>query len=436
MTSKLAIHGGPKAVTESLPAWPIVDDDDRKAVLGVLESGHWWMYGPRSDTPGAWRSQVEQFEREFADFHRVKHGIAVSSGSVALEVCVRSMGIKAGDEIITTPYTFIATATCILNMNALPVFVDIDPDTYNLDPRKIEEAITPRTKAILPVHFSGELADMDAINAVARKHGLKVLEDASHAHGAALDDGRSPGAFGVAGTFSFQESKNLTCGEGGMILTNDDAFADLCWSLRHYGRDRTGAWYGHSRIGWNGRMTEFAGGLLRSQLKKLPAQIATRQENVNYLYKRLAELPGQPLRPVKLSPRGKTRSHHLVMLRFNAPAWDGVTRDAFLKAAVAESLPMFAGYSHALYRNPLFDNTDFSSRNSPYMCGREKAIDYRAFAARCPVTERACKEEAVWMTQVPCLGSRKMMDQIADGVAKLHEHRRELMAINEPAGAR
>ncbi len=173
--ARLALFGGPKTVHRAFPSWPIWDRDDKDALLGVLQSGKWWMYAYGEAELGADadaapdRSQVVQFEEEFARLHRVKHGIAVTNGSMALDICMRAIGLEAGDEVITTPYTFFATSGCILNMNALPIYVDIDPKTYNLDPARIEEAITPRTRAVLPVYFGGELADVDAIARIAAR---------------------------------------------------------------------------------------------------------------------------------------------------------------------------------------------------------------------------------------------------------------------------
>ena len=278
--TQLALFGGPKAVQKPFSSWPIWNEDDKATLMDVLESGKWWMYAYGEAELGSelderhQRSQVEQFEEEFAQLHQVKHGIAVTNGSTALDICMRAIGLDAGDEVITTPYTFFATSGCILNANALPVYVDIDANTYNLDPTQIEAAITSRTRAILPVYFGGELADVDAIARIAAKHGLKVIEDAAQAQGVSLRSGRYAGSFGEAAIFSFQASKCLTSGEGGLILTNSDAMAEAAWSLRHYGRSKDGLWYEHHRLGWNSRMSEFQGALLRTQLRRLPEQNA------------------------------------------------------------------------------------------------------------------------------------------------------------------
>lgn len=430
--SQLALFGGPRAVTRALPSWPIWDEDDKRAILEVLESGKWWMYaygeaelGSDDGTAGQ-RSQVEQFEEEFAALHRVKHAVAVTNGSAALEICMRAIELEAGDEVITTPYTFFATSECILNANALPVYVDIDPETYNIDPGRIEEAITPRTRAILPVYFSGELPDVDAISRIAARHGLRIIEDAAQAQGVSLRGGRYAGSFGDAAIFSFQASKCLTCGEGGLILTNSDEFADAAWSLRHYGRTKDGLWYEHHRLAWNCRMTEWQGALLRTQLRRLPAQNARRMANVEYFFDKLEQIDG--LTPVTLHPDGQTRSHYLVMLRYDRSAWGGLSRERFLEAMNAEGVPAVGGYSFLNFENPIFDTLDLSSPKSVYMMGRTAPVDYRGFAEKCPNAVRACREEAVWLMHELFLGEVSHVDMILDAVFKIKDSCGDLLS--------
>jgi dTDP-4-amino-4,6-dideoxygalactose transaminase len=412
--SKPALLGGPKAVTEPFPSWPIWDDEDKRAVLGVLESGKWWMYGYGEQELGGEaggrrpRSQVEQFEEEFAALHRVLHGIAVTSGSTALDICMRAIDLHPGDEVITTPYTFFATSSCILNANALPVYVDVDPHTYNIDPTRIEEAITERTRAILPVHFAGELCDMEAIGRIATRHGLRVIEDAAQAQGVCLKGRRYAASFGEAGIFSFQASKCLNCGEGGIILTNSDEMADRLWGLRHHGRTRQGLWYEHHKLGWNARMTEWQGALLRTQLRKLPDQNTLRMANVRYFFDGLRRIGG--LTPVKLHPDGETHSHYLVMLRYDASAFGGLPRERFLEALNAEGVPASGGYSFCSFENPLFRNLDLAL-----------PIDYRGFAEKCPNAMRACREEAVWLMHNLFLGQTRHVDMILEAVGKIRE---------------
>ncbi len=227
MSTQLAIDGGTPIRTAPFPAWPIYDEREERNLLEVLRSGQWGIGG----------SKVAQFEQRFAEYQGAAFGVCVPNGTLALQMALNTLGIGPGDEVITTPYTFIATASAVIQQGAVPVFVDIDLDTYDIDPRWLEAAITPRTKGIVPVHLAGRPADMDAIMDVARRHGLRVLEDACQAWGAEWR-GRRVGAIGDLGAFSFQSSKNVAAGEGGMVITNDEALGELCWSLHNVGRVR------------------------------------------------------------------------------------------------------------------------------------------------------------------------------------------------------
>jgi dTDP-4-amino-4,6-dideoxygalactose transaminase len=230
MIGNLAINGGKPVRTEPFPAWPVFDEREIEAVSEVARSGKWGCLAG---------NKVHQFEREFAAFQQARHGICVVNGTAALQIAMRAIGVGSGDEVITTSYTFIATPNAPLSLGAVPVFVDIDPATYEIDATKIEEAITERTKAILPVHIFGCPADMDGILDVARRHNLAVAEDACQAWGAEWK-GRRVGALSDLGTFSFQLSKNITAGEGGIIVTNDDRLEEMVWSLHNVGRRKGG----------------------------------------------------------------------------------------------------------------------------------------------------------------------------------------------------
>ena len=279
MNEKLARDGGTPVRTAPFPTWPVWDGADEKALLEALRSGVW---GRNAGT------QIEAFEEEFAAFQGTKYCIAVVNGTCALELGLRVLDVEYGDEVIVPSYTFVATPAAPLFLGAIPVFADIDPDTFELDPASVEAAITPRTKAIIPVHIAGQPPDMDGILAVAAKHNLRVLEDAAQAHGAAWRD-QGVGGVGDLGSFSFQSSKNLNAGEGGAICTNDQELAELTWSLMNVGRLREGAWYQHERLGWNYRLSEFHGALLRAQLTRVPEQMARRESNARYLDTHLAE---------------------------------------------------------------------------------------------------------------------------------------------------
>ena len=298
-SQKLAIHGGAPYRTAPFTSWPIHDEAEAKAVADVANSGKWWRcaYGAgelekKSADQVAGRSRVEVFEERFAAAHRAKYGIAVTNGSAALDIAVRAVGVQPGDEVITTPYTFVSTSMCIMNNFGVPVYTDIEADSYNMDAGQIESLITERTKAILPVHFSGNLCDMERIMAIARKHGLPVIEDAAHAHGVEYKGEKFAGTFGDLSCFSFQESKNLPTGEGGMLLTDSDELYERAFSMHHLGRLPEEVWYKHFHQAWNCRMNEFTAAIGIVQLDRLFEQNARRMENHTYLMGKLAELPG------------------------------------------------------------------------------------------------------------------------------------------------
>ena len=430
--AQLALNGGTPLRTAPFPKWPIVDQRDEEMVLEVVRSGNWWMYSYGADELAETvqgTSKVEQAEQAFADMHHVKHVFATTSGSASLEIACRALGLGPGDEVITTPYTFFATTECILNAMALPVYVDIEADTYNINPDLIEDAITDRTKAIMPVHFGGALAQMDRINEIAQQHGLKVIEDAAHAHGASLKDGRWAGSLGDIAIFSLQQSKLLTCGEGGLITTNDNELAEMAWSLRHYGRKKTGKWYEHFRLGWNYRMTELQGALLLSQLEKLPAHNAVRRENVKLLRRELASVPG--VAPVSQNPDIDNDVYYVLCLRYDPQAWDGIARDAVVDALVAEGIGVFAGYSFPLYKNPIFENLDFNSPDSPFQLNRNRPVPkFQRYVETCPVTERACNAESIWLTLDMLMGHQEDTMDIVRGFHKVYQHREELRDLN------
>jgi len=398
--TSLAVNGGQPLRTAPFPTWPIWDESDVAAVTEALRSSHWGIGG------GA----VATFQEELAAFHQARHAICLANGTTALEVALRAVGLEAGDEVIVPPYTFIATASACLMVNAVPVFVDIEPVSYNLDPACIEPALTDRTRAIIAVHIAGCPADMDAINAIARKHGLRVVEDAAQAV-AAEWKGRRVGAIGDIGTLSFQSSKNLNCGEGGACLTDQDDLADRCWSYSNVGRVREGAWYQHPLLGWNYRITQFQGALLSSQLKRVEEQANRRSENAEYLSLLLAQIPG--LSPPQPDPRVTRHAWHLYVIRYHQEQWAGLPRAKFIEALNAEGIKCSPGYV-PLYKEKAFRNPDVYGAAFRLA---SRPIDYDQVV--CPVTEKACREEAVWLYQALLLGTRQDMEDIAGAIAKL-----------------
>jgi dTDP-4-amino-4,6-dideoxygalactose transaminase len=351
---------------------------------------------------------VEKFEQEYASYCGTRHAVTFVNGSVALRLAHIAAGVRPGDEVIKPHYTIIATATIVLEANCVPEFVDIDPDTYNLDPDKIEAAITVRTKAIIPVHFAGQACDMDRIMAIAKKNNLTVIEDAAHAHGG-MYHGTKLGSIGHAGCFSFQSSKNLNAGEGGIVVTNDNKLFALMNSLRNVGRVEGGQWYEHHNLGCNYRITQFQVALLSEQLKRLDEQTMTRNENGLYLNSLLSQIDG--ISPLTRGHGETIHTHHLYIFRYDKSKFGGVPKQKFAEILAAEGVPCFMGYPKPLYRQPLFQKKNFMCYAIP------DEVDYRNVV--CPVAEYACEEEAVWILQHGMLASRSVMDQFAEAILKI-----------------
>jgi len=407
----LALYGGTPIRTRPFPAWPVFGTEEEQRLLRVLRSGNWG----RLDG-----SEVSAFEQRFAALHGCRHGIAVANGTVALRIALLAAGIRAEDEVIVPPYTFVATATAVLEANAIPVFADIDRHTFNLDPVVVAAAITPRTRAIIPVHFAGQPADMDAIMALAADRGILVLEDAAHAHGAAYR-GRPAGSLGHLAAFSFQSSKNLTAGEGGIIITNDDGLAEACRSMHNCGRVPDGVWYEHHVVSGNYRLGEFQGAVLNCQLDRLERQTETRDRNGQRLASRLAALPG--LHPQKRPADCTRHSHHLLMLRLDPAAFEA-SRTAVLDALAAEGIPCSAGYGYSLPDQPLFRNKAFG----PFLPQASARLDYAT--AHCPNSDVICREQGLWLGQNLLLGPDEDIDDIAHAFEKVYAHRDELSAAD------
>ncbi|MDW7682481.1 MAG: DegT/DnrJ/EryC1/StrS family aminotransferase, partial [bacterium] len=279
---KLAINGGKPVRTKPFPTWPVWDEAEINNLKKVIESGKWGsLHG----------DQVSSFTERYAQYHQAKYGVCVNSGTTALKIALFATGVGAGDEVILPGYTFIATATAILDVGAIPVFVDIDPETYNIDVGRIEAALTERSKAIMPVHFGGRPCDMEKISQLAKKHKLVVVEDAAQAWGSEWN-GKKVGALGDAGCFSFQSSKNITCAEGGIILTNDEQTAQFCRSFSNCGRVEGGVWYEHYYVGGNFRMSEFHAAILHAQFDRYPELKQKRENNAKFLNEKLSEIEG------------------------------------------------------------------------------------------------------------------------------------------------
>ncbi|MFB3896386.1 MAG: DegT/DnrJ/EryC1/StrS family aminotransferase [bacterium] len=400
MSDKLNI--GKKNWKKKFPRWPEFNGKEEKALLSVLHGSRWGCLEG---------DKVNEFEKRFAAYQDAKYGVAVTNGTAALRIALQAAGIQAGDEVLVPPYTFLATATAVLEVNAIPVFVDIDPNTYNIDPTLIESAITKKTKAIIPVHFAGLAADMDKINRIAKKHKLVVIEDACHAHGAEWK-GTKLGAIGDMGVFSFQSTKNMTAGEGGIILTNNPKYARLIHSYANCGREEGRAWYGHYRLGGNHRMTEWQGAILLAQLTRLESQTKCRDANGKYLDSQLEKIPG--ILPLKRNIGETRHSYHIYMFRYKKEYFNNIPKAKFVAMLAKQGIPISIGYPIPLYQQPLFVERNFG----PYA---ESAKKVKYGTVKCPVCETACYEEAVWIMQSVMLGKKKDLDNIVQAIKKLQQ---------------
>ncbi|MGE5645654.1 MAG: DegT/DnrJ/EryC1/StrS family aminotransferase [Acidobacteriota bacterium] len=407
--SKPALLGGTPVRTAPFPSWPVIDETEERALLGVLRGKKWFRGDGKT---------VNRFEEAYAKLTGARHCLATANGTSALLTSLAALGVGAGDEVIVPPYTFIATVNAVLALNAFPVFVDTDPETFQIDATKIEAAITERTKAIMPVHLGGAVADLDAILAIGKKHKLPVVEDACQAHLAEWR-GRKAGTYGATGCFSFQASKNLNSGEGGAILTNDEELVERCFAYHNNSSGRASGAYDFSTraAGLNLRMTEFQAGLLMAQMARVEAQSKRRSENAQYLTKMLGEISG--IAPARMYDGCTRNAYHLYMFRYAPERFAGLPRAKFLKALEAEGVPASPGYS-PLNKKPFLANT-FRTRAYQATFPKERLERTQD----CPANDRLC-EEAVWFTQNMLLGPRRDMDEIAAAVRKIQAHAEEL----------
>src|SRR5262249_38347491 len=413
--SELALLGGKKAKTKPFPLWPQFDDAERKALNEVLESRVWWR------TPG---TKTLEFEQAFARFHGARHGIAVTNGTAALEITMAALGIGSGDEVIVPNFTFVATASAVLFANALPVLVDVRPDTYCLDPQLAEAAITPRTKAMVAVHMGGHPADLDALTSLADKRGLALLEDCAHAH-ASEWRGKRVGTFGVGGTFSFQSSKLMTAGEGGMVITNDDTFERNARSVHDCGR-MPGEWfYSHFIYGSNYRLSEWQSAVLMAQLGRLEEQTRRRHQNARLLDPELSKISG--ITPQKLDERCSRNGQYAYIFHVDKRQFAGISIARFIEAMNAEGIPNQASYP-PLHELHMFRNAEYRK----CLRGTQATDDHVFLRQPFPNTQRAAWE-TVWIPQPALLGDEEDMNEIAGAIQKIQKNAKELAAHESQA---
>lgn len=407
---KLALHGGSPAISFPIPIWPIYDQREEEALLAVLRSGQWGRLGGTA---------TARAEEAFAQFNGSRHAIALNSGQTALRLALLALDLEPGEEVIVPPYTFIASAAAIVEANLTPVFADIEPDSLCLDPTALDRVRTKRTRALMPVHLGGQPAAMDPLLEYAGKHGLAVVEDASHAHGSEYN-GMRAGAIGEIGCFSLQASKNLNCGEGGLLVTDDPGLAETVAALMNNGRFPGGSRYEHATLGGNYRMTEFQSAILEVQLERLEQQTALRDTNARELDRRIGALPG--FVPQARTPGTERNATHLWCFQVDVQRF-GVTRDRILAALRAEGVPCGPGYATLVYEHPMFTEKRFGA----YGAAAQGYIgDPALHRVHCPVSHRVAKETGAWLPQAALLGDRDYIGQIGDAFEKVWTNRAEL----------
>ena len=401
-----ALLGGTPVRRGTFPLWPVAGGLEEDALVRLVHSGKWFR-----------GENVAAFEAAYAKLTGAKGCLATANGTSALITSLSVLGIGPGDEVIVPPYTFIATVNAVLLKHALPVFVDTDIETFQIDPRKIGRAITGNTRAIIPVHLGGSAADLDAIIDIAGKRSVPVVEDACQAHLAEWR-GRKVGTYGRAGCFSFQASKNLNSGEGGAILTSDEQLLEACYRFHNNSRGRrnTGSDFSYRSTGANLRMTEFQAALLLAQMTRLESQSRTREQNAAYLTSLLKQIPG--ITPARMYEGCTRNAYHLYMFRYDASRFSGLPRTTFLKALAAEGIPASGGYS-PLNKEPFLEDA-LSNPGFRAIYSKARLDDWRA-QNKCPENDRLCTE-AVWLTQTMLLGPRRDMDDIAEAVRKVQMH--------------
>ena len=406
---QLAIRGGtPEIEPASLPIWPRWDATETTAVLDVLGSGHW----SRSSYDNAFRHEasdskgvVDEFESRFCEFTGTKHGVAVCNGTVGLEISLRALNISEGDEVIIPAYTAFATMSAVLSVGAKPVFADVSPRNGNIDPEQIDAKISERTKAMIVVHFGGVPCQMDEISTIAQSRGIALIEDSAHAHGSRWES-QHLGGMGDIGVFSFHQSKNLVCGEGGMIVTNDDQLAASARSIHDCGRAQGGKWYQHQRFGTNARMTELQAALGVSQLKRLEDQTLHRQEMVHYFLEQIADIPF--LEAPAVPQQTSSCSFHLLLLTIDSERCQGISRHRLIAAANAEGLPCWSGYPRPISHCPFLRNSKTSQD------------------VHVPHAERLCSKSALWIDHFYFLAERNQVRSYANVFKKIEKNLSEL----------
>ena len=412
----LALLGGQPAVTSPAPVWPRPGAQELEWMTEVVRSGQWSWLGPHE------RAFCEEYKR----FIGADYCLCMANGTVTLQCALQAAGVEPGDEVLVPALTWVATAQAAMDIGATVVFVDIDPITLCMDPASAELAITGKTKAMIPVHLYGCMADMDELMRIAHERALKVVEDVAHQHGSQWR-GTCAGAIGDVGSFSFQQSKVLTSGEGGAVTCRDQEIYETCFALKQVGwRPANPADKPYddlirgNRYGHNYRITEMQAVLLRGGLARLENELRIREESAAYLHEQLAALGG-PLQVVPRDPRVTRQSYYGLTLHYDPAKAGGLPRRAYLRGARAEGLPLDETYG-LVYKNALLNLYDRTSP-IPYR-DASRMQDYASL--HLPNAERACNETAVLLSHTHLLGDKAYLGQLVNAVKKLNDHLPEL----------
>ena len=385
--------------TKEFPKWPISGDREIELVTKVARSGNWWRMNG---------TMVTEFEQKFADYHDTKFCLGVTNGTQAIELVLAALDIQTGDEVIVPAFTFISTFTAPMYGNATPVPVDVDEDTFCMLPEAFEKAITPKTKAVIPVHMAGHMCDMEKISSIAKKHNIYVIEDAAHAHGASIN-GKKPGLYSDAATFSFQNGKIMTCGEGGAILTNTEELYQKIYLLHGVGRPINDKIYRHVVLGTNARMNEFQAAILLAQLERLEELNKKRQDNFNYLNMLLEQIEG--IIPQKMSPSITVNTHYMYMFYYDSSQFGNLSRNEFVEYLCEEGIPAFIAY-------PVVSDTEFY-RNKAFR--GHITISQNQEKYNLPNAEKIAAE-VVWLPHYTLLGDHKDIEEIYSAIKKVKDN--------------
>ncbi|MCP4263407.1 MAG: DegT/DnrJ/EryC1/StrS family aminotransferase [Planctomycetes bacterium] len=412
---KLAILGGnPIRKNKPWPRWPYWDDKVVDSVVKTTKSRIWCRIQSKTGT-------VPTLEKKFAQLIGAKFCVATGSGTQALHTCVEALGIGPGDEVITSPYTDPGTISSILTARALPVLADLDTESYQLDPDDVENKITENTRAIMPVHMMGQPCDMERIMQIAKKHNLKVIEDAAQAHLAEYQ-GKKLGTIGDLGCFSFQSSKTLACGEGGAITGNDEELMDKCYTVHNHGTSRRGL---TEVAGPKYRMNEFEAAVLLGQWDGVHERFERRNENAAHLTYRLKDIPG--LVPQKLYEGTTSGSFYLYAMTYRKEHFNNADRSKFLRAVAAEGVGLSGYIKRGLHKEPWIEHI-LNAKVYKKMYSARRLRQYRQQLS-CPNCDKVCREMAMIWASGPLLGSKKDMDDVADAIEKVYENRDKLSSI-------